>query len=328
MRYQEWWMWKFPLEFIDAGFDVITLGNLNDNRVSPNYGYKPNSGNFSPIESAIAFEMSQIKEYMELKLRKDDILFLADLSFPGLFANVLHHKMPSRAYAFCHATSMNDYDYFGKCRHSKFQVERGQAAMFEKIFIGSRYHHDKLYYNDWPRNMVITNLPFPPESIIQPVQLQRSLMQPTLLPTNEKKRFLMSAARPSIQKVDPEIEEAVEEQYQTKIYRKDFHSWNTYSQALRESRVLLITAREETFGYQVVDAVLSGCIPVAPNAFSYPELLPPHLLYNNTTDLFDILDEILDMQYGIPELICKPRMKKFYDNIIQIMRKESEDHPF
>jgi hypothetical protein len=90
----------------------------------------------------------------------------------------------------------------------------------------------------------------------------------------------------------------------------------------------LITAREETFGYQVVDAILSGCIPVAPNAFSYPELLPPHLLYNNLTDLFDILDEIRNMNYGVPELLCKPRMKNFYDNIIQIMRKESEDHPF
>ena len=127
MRYQEWWFWKFPEEFEKAGYEVVRLGNENSRGFCPNYGYKIGSKNFSPIKSSIAFEMNQIQEYMDLKLRDDDILFLADLSFPGMFANVLHHKRPMGVYAFCHATSLNDFDYFQKVRHSKFQVERGQA---------------------------------------------------------------------------------------------------------------------------------------------------------------------------------------------------------
>ena len=327
MRYQEWWIWKLPEEFEKLGYEVISLGNLNDRNVAPNYGYKIGSKNFSPIKSSIAFESGQIREYMDLKLRDDDILFLADLSFPGLFANALYHKKPKRCYAFCHATSMKDYDYFQRSRHSKFQVERGHAYLFNKVFVGSRYHAEKLLYNEWPKNVVITNLPFPPKRIIQPVQFQRSLRGNETLPTTEKKHFMMSAARPSMQKVDVVLEDAVEEFFTEKIYRKNFHSWSTYVQALRESRVLLITSREETFGYQVVDAILSGCIPVAPNAFSYPELIPRNLLYDNLTELLDILNEIKAGQYDIPELICKPRMINFYDNIIKIM-EGGEDHPF
>lgn len=315
MRYQEWWFWKFPEEFEKAGYEVISLGNVNDRGVSPNYGYKIGSKNFSPIQSSIAFEMSQIQDYMDLQLRYDDILFLSDLSFPGFFTNVLYHKRPKRCYAFCHATSLNDYDYFQQVRHSKYFVERGHASMFEKIFVGSRYHHDKLFYTEFPGNMIITALPEPPKKIIKPVK-------------TEKKRFLMSASRPSIQKVDPVLEHNVEEQYRTKIYRGNFHSWNSYCKALSESEVLLSSASEETFGYQIIDAVINGCIPVAPNNFSYPELLPREYLYDNTTELLDILDKVKSCNLGVPEILCKPRMKNFFSNIIKIMRKESDSYPF
>jgi len=125
MRYQEWWFWKFPEEFKRAGFEVLILGERHARRMNTMRVFQ---STFSPINEAIEFELSQLEEYSSLILRDDDILFLADLSFPGFFANVLYHKRPSRAYAFCHATSINNYDYFEKCRHSKFLVERGHCG--------------------------------------------------------------------------------------------------------------------------------------------------------------------------------------------------------
>ena len=109
MRYQEWWFWKLPKEFKKAGFDVHVLG---ENAVT--YMKAADGGMFSPVESAIDLETAQIKEYTALKLRDDDILFLADLSFPGLFGNVLFHKRPKRCFAYCHATSKNKLDYFNQ----------------------------------------------------------------------------------------------------------------------------------------------------------------------------------------------------------------------
>lgn len=307
MRYQEWWYWKFPGEFRKAGFDVITLGNYDE--------IVEADGGFSPAEAAIEFETDQIREYMDLKLRPDDVLFLADLSFPGLFANVLHHKKPSRMFAFCHATSLNDYDYFRHVRHSKFAVELGQARLFANIFVGSRYHAQKLGSCDWPRNLVVTGLPLPPKAVISPIR-------------TEKKRFLISTARPCLQKVDPSLEDIVEAQYGERIHRREYTNWTKYCTALSESEVLLVTAREETFGYQVVDAIINNCIPVVPNDFSYVEMVPSEYRYEDSTEMLNILDEIRAGQLGVPELLCKARIKNFYRNIIKIIRKEREDYPF
>jgi hypothetical protein len=308
MRYQEWWYWKLPAEFRKAGFEVVTLGQDYGSSIEDECG-------FSPVKAAIEFETDQIREYMDMTLRPDDVLFLADLSFPGLFANVLHHKKPSRMFAFCHATSLNDHDYFQYVRHSKFTVELGQARLFANIFVGSRYHAQKLGSCDWPRNLMVTGLPFPPKSVISHMR-------------TVKKRFLISTARPCMQKIDVELENIVELQYHTMIYRRKYTNWHDYCRALSESKVLLVTAKEETFGYQIVDAIINNCIPVVPNDFSYVEMVPREYRYDNATEMLDILDKIQACQLGIPELLCKARIKNFYRNISKIIRKEREDYPF
>jgi len=176
MRYQEWWMWKFPLEFRNAGFDVVVLGEDYADAMKHRRGMM---SMFSPVHAAIEFESAQIDEYMNLELRQDDILFLADLSFPGFFANALYHKRPLRSYAFCHAISLNVYDYFGNVRHSKFLVERANALMFNKIFVGSYYHLGKLEYVDW-KNVEVTHLPLPPSSIIKSYEIKRNILRQTV----------------------------------------------------------------------------------------------------------------------------------------------------
>ena len=312
MRYQAWWLWEFPHQFRKAGFEVAVIGESYADLMKHRRGQL---SSFSPVHAAIEFENAQIDEYMNMDLRKDDILFLADLSFPGFFANALYHKRPSLCYAFCHATSLNDYDYFGKVRHSKFLVEQAHSKMFANIFVGSQYHATKLACAGWFSQLDVVGVPLPPKNVIKPHNLV-------------KVREFISTARPSIQKVDIGIENVVTMQYNQKIHREDYDNWDDYSKALSESRILLITSKEETFGYQVVDAIINNCIPVAPNAFSYPELLPSEYCYSNTAELFDVLDNALSGNLQVPELLCKERTKNFFPNIIQIMRKESDSYPF
>jgi len=311
MRYQEWWFWQLPYKFHSAGFDVKILG---EKYVKSNKIYAADDDSFSPVQNAIDLETHQIREYMDLKLRKDDILFLADLSFPGFFANVLYHKRPILSYAFCHATSLNTYDYFKQTRHSKASVEIAHTRMFENVFVGSYYHQGKLDYAGFTDNIKVIYLPLPPPQIIYPIQ-------------REKKRLLTSVSRVSQQKVNKCIEEAAEQQYNTKIYRKKHKTWEDYCKTLSESQILLVSANEETFGYQVVDAIMNNCIPVVPDDFSYPELVDREYRYRNTTELFDIIDNILTGDLPVPELRCKTGINNFYDNIIKIMRKERVDYP-
>ena len=297
MRYQSWWCHKFPQEFRKAGFNVLTLGE--DYAVQLE-GETRDSAMFSPINKAIDFETMQINEYMDLTLQDDDILFLADISFPGFFSNVLYHKRPKRCFAFCHATSKNYLDYFESVFHSKFHVEEAHALMFNAVFVGSNYHEDKLH---WP-NSFVTRLPYPPLKYFR----------------GYKKFDIVSASRPTPQKVDAEVEKLVEDHFNTKIVRKEFLNWLEYYSFLSKSKVLLITSKEETFGYQVIDAVLNGCVPIAPNKFSYPELLPRNYLYDNREEMLDCIQLALDGVLETPEILCDSEMNDFYKNIIEVMR--------
>jgi len=305
LRYQEWWFDELPKEFKKAGFEVIILGEKYFETTGGIVGREiaPDEM-FSPINMAITFETEQIKEYMELELNDDDILFFSDISFPGFFAHALYHKKPKKCYAFCHATSKNNLDYFAKVHYSKFHVEEANAMMFNKVFVASYYHERKIH---WP-NAVITRLPYPP-------------LKSMKVPWKDKYYDIISASRPTPQKVDLDLEAKVGKAF-SQVNRPVADSWHYYFKNLAYSKVLLITSYEDTFGYQIVDAVMNGCIPIAPNRCAYPEILPREYLYNDENELFEILWYALTGNMVVPQLLCHKEMKNFYKSIIEEIKGE------
>lgn len=297
-RYQEWWFWRFPEEFRKAGFEVITLGEDYAKMMIHRRG---GLDMFSPINMSIEFETEQVREYMNLELQEEDILFLADISFPGIFCSALYHKKPKKCYAFCHATSLNHFDYFSTMCDSKFVVETSHSTLFNKVFVATEYHKKKLRWY----NIVVTCLP-----------------NPDHIPTfeNEPKIYpLVSASRPSKQKVDTLLEKRVEERLKTPIVRKVTHTAEEYYKFLGQSQVLLITAFEDTFGYQIVDAINNGCIPIARNRYAYPELLDRNYLYDTEDELVNLLERAMWGKLQFPRLICREKMKNFFNKIIKEM---------
>lgn len=298
LRYQEWWYREFQNQFKNEFDEVIVLGSTYGDEYA-----KSAPSQFSPANEATFWETCQIREYMDLQLYNDDIMFVPEISFPGFFMNVLYHKRPKKVFAFCHATSKNEFDYFEGTRFSKYMVERAHAKLCEKVFLGSYYHKEKL---DW-ENSIVTYLPFPP------------FKSETFV---DKTIDICSAARPSIQKVDFELESRVQFYFNTEIKRpkKGILSWNDYFRFLTKSKVMLVTSREETFGYQIVDAVMNNCIPIAPQRLSYPELLPAEYLYQDEKQLIQLIGRALDGELEVPKLKCETDMKNFYSNIISIMK--------
>ena len=241
LRYQEWWLTQFPKEFKKYFDEVVVLGQkfIERKRITD----RGNTKLFSPINSSVNFELYQIREYMDLEIFEDDVLLLADLSFPGFFSNALYHKKPERCFAICHATSKNAYDYFQPSRKLKWKSESSHAQIFDYVFVATKYHQRKL---GW-RNTIVTALPDPP--IKSPEKIQR---------TNQ----IVSVSRPSIQKVNKKIENQIEEEF-GKIFRtSDFSlkSWEEYYFFISNFEVMLLTSKEETWGYQVIDAVLNDVI--------------------------------------------------------------------
>jgi hypothetical protein len=241
-----------------------------------------------------------------MNIKEDDILFLADISFPGFFSSALYHKKPKKCFAFCHATSKNTLDYFSKVHYSKFPVEEANAVMFDKVFVGSNYHERKIH---WP-NAVVTRLPYPPLKTMK-------------VPWEDKYYDIISASRPTPQKVDLDLENEIGKIF-SQVNRPISSGWHYYFKHLAYSKVLLITSHEDTFGYQIVDAVMNGCIPIARNDFAYPEVLPREYLYDDKHELIRRLDWILNSgeKVLVPKLLCHDEMKDFYKNMIKEMKGE------
>jgi len=54
-----------------------------------------------------------------------------------------------------------------------------------------------------------------------------------------------------------------------------------HKKTLSQAKIILSCSKQETFGYAVMNSVLSGCIPVLPNSECYPEFFKKTCLYNN-----------------------------------------------
>lgn len=292
MRYQEFFISEIPKRLSNSFDEVLVLGKsvVHENDY--------NKSLFSPVDIAINFELEQTKEYMNLELKENDTLLHMDLSWTGLFHNILYHKRPNRNYVFAHGTSLNIGDYYEKDRVSKWLTELGNSKLYDKVFVATKYHADKLELD----NTVIVGLPIPP--------------WPTF--KEEKIYDIISVARPNPQKVDFELEEIVSKNFGP-IVRKECRSWEEYYKFLSSAKIVLFTGLEETFGYPVMETILNHSIPICPNRCSYTELLDDSYLYHNTKDLLALIDNYLSIYYLVPELKCLELCQNFYSNLITHM---------
>jgi L-fucose mutarotase/ribose pyranase (RbsD/FucU family) len=300
MRYQQWWFSEFPKQFRKYYDEVIVLGEkwLSEER-SDSFS-ELFKGMFSPINISIQFETVQIMEYLRLELRKDDILFLADLSFPGFFSNVLYHKRPKKMFAFCHATSLNAYDYFQPVRKSKFVVETGHAKLFDAIFVGSHYHKKKLVWD----NVIVSGVPKPPFQTYN----------------DEKTIDILSISRPSIQKVNKKLEKKIERNF-GKIHRLPTFTWASYYHLISNAKIVLFTGKEDTFSYSILETVLNNSIPVAPNKYAYPELLSREFLYDNIDEAIYGIWNGIHFPYQVPKIQCIDLVDEFFKNVADVMKE-------
>jgi len=290
MRYQEWWLGEFRNFFIRRFPHVVTLMGDMEKKECQN-------GTFSPRDEAIRWELQQIDNYLKLPVEDDDIVFIQDISFPGLVPQVLFHKRPRKIFGFCHATAKNRYDVFHSVRRQKWLVEKGISRLFTKVFVATEYHKKKL---GW-KNVIVTGVPVPPFTTYK----------------SRKTIPIISVARPSIQKTTQKIEKVVEKLFNIQIYRAHFSSWSDYYQALSKSKILLVTCKEDTWGYAAQEAFLNRTVPLVPNAFAYQEWVPRQYRWDNVEELVEKIKYFLKYPY-IKKI---PKFQDFWGKI----KKEIEE---
>jgi len=299
LRYQEFFFTEFKKQFEKHFDEVIVLGESYVSMIG-SMEARSDIGLFSSLSHSINMESNQINEYMNLNITKDDFLFLSDLSYPGFFSNILYHKPIKNAFGYLHASSKNKYDIFASVRYSKFPCETAHSKLFKKVFIGSEYHKNKL---GW-KNTKVIGLPTPPFKTFK----------------SEKKYDIISVCRPNKQKITKSIEDCVERDF-GKIVRKEFNYWEQYYKFLSEGNVLLITSKEDTFNYTVLESVMNGTVVLAPNRCAFPELLEKDYLYSNYDELRTKIWQVLNGQLLPPEKLKNQNLvDNFYENLINEMK--------
>lgn len=116
---------------------------------------------------------------------------------------------------------------------------------------------------------------------------------------------------PSGSTITAEERATAEQEFADHIVAAGEFSRSEYLEHLARSDLVVSCARHEFFGVAVVEAVASGCVPLLPNALSYPELIRPPwhptVLYEPGTfgtrlvDAVRRIDELRDETVGLAQ---------------------------
>lgn len=109
-----------------------------------------------------------------------------------------------------------------------------------------------------------------------------------------------------------------------------------YRQWLSHGDIVISTTNQENFGIAVIEAVLSGCIPLVPARLSYPEIIPSafhdQCLYTDPRDLIDKLGRLISapdkrrrmagpLKDAMQSFLWKNRVSAF-DEILETLAKQ------
>lgn len=125
---------------------------------------------------------------------------------------------------------------------------------------------------------------------------------------------------------------AAEKEFADHIVASGDFDRQEYLRHLANCDLVVSCAKHEFFGVAVVEAVASGCVPLLPNALSYPELIRPPwhstVLYEPGTfgtrlvDAVSRIDELRDDVVGLPQTMRRfgwDTMAKVYDDRISMV---------
>jgi len=307
MRYQEWWYWYLPKGFQEYFDEVIVIApDIVRIKEAP-------LELFSPIDETIEFEAEQLKKFIKHDTQDTDYVFFADISFAGLMPQVIYLKRKGKKFGFCHATSLNKYDYFAPVRQGKFMQEVGIMKMLDGVFVSSHYHKTKLissrkYGIQYLKNKIkVVGLPKPPFKTYR-----------------ERKEYdVLYAGRLTKQKFNKMLWNTVLN-LGLKARLTFFKSWEEYYRGLSKAKVVLMMSREETYGYQVIEAIMNNSVVLAPNCCSFPELLPEEYLYKNKDDFVEKLKYYVEHYDKVPRISPEHEklMKNWFKNVYKIMTSQ------
>jgi glycosyltransferase involved in cell wall biosynthesis len=299
-----------PLEERYSGMVFDVLSPRCNLTINPGSGYsKITNGQFLDIAGTIRYKTEQlgIIAYMfkEGQIETGDIFLFGDIFFPGLesvkyMAELLGIRVSIAA--FNHAGRADNMDFVRNLDKWADSSEQGWHDACDLILVGSEFHRQRVisYFRQPLHKVKNTGQPWSPEwceSVHKKGSLPKApyIIWPHRL-CHEKGmdvlyRFAMETAHQivitSCGKKDKLCEQFAG--MENVDYYFDL-SKQQYYKILDQAKWYLSTARQETFGYTLQEALYYDCMIVAPNRACYNEFVPIMNLYDNEAEIDDTLE--------------------------------------
>ena len=269
-RYTEQWSRWIPnaCEEIGITYEVIEGRSLTD---------KIEVGQVLDVYGTHYYKYTQLEKIVQYikedKIQNGDILFFADLWFPGIEGLQYIRNMTKKKFKMVgifHAGSYdkNDFTFKTGMAHWARSIEQGWLNFFDKVFVGSEYHKRLIEDTFEVKNDLIksTGLFFDYKEIKKRLSKQGKMA---------KEKIIVFPHRLDKEK-QPELFDKLKDEIQNEypdwrfIRSKDVtNSKLGYYQLLADSKISVSFALQETFGFAMIESIACGCIPLVPKRLSY-----------------------------------------------------------
>lgn len=312
----DWYEW-FPREFKKLGIEFITVDGkcLTD---------KIEKGSVLDIYGTNFWKFSQMAQLIQLmrsgEVTSLDTLFFADLWYPGLEA--LRYIKDQTGYGpkiagVLHAGTWDPNDFTVRSGMTKWarKIEESWFQIYDYIFVATLYHKKLILKSIEcdPNKIWVTGLPFYPKIKESPVKKYDIVFPHRLDEEKSPGEFDSLVANFGCRSI--------------KTAEKYMHDKDGYYSVLSQSLIAVSTARQETFGYSMLEATAAGCIPFVPDNLSYKEMYFDIFRYKNLLELKETLKIVLssDLVVGLRDKVKeqaedhKMKYSQSINNMVKIM---------
>jgi len=300
-------IWWLPLEKIDQRYTEQTFKIIHRNfthifgssnfecidGIELNSSSSLNPSQFLDPVGTMFYKSSQILKVCSLihrNLIKDgDTFFVDDIWFPGLISLKYifdFNKLNVLLTGILHAGSHTPSDDVATLIGQKIKgFERSIIDCCSSVFVGSRFHYQELcqYHSTIFKNVHVTGLVVDTSNIINSVKWtdrKNQIIFPGRL--HYEKGYNVIKNLEKILPVDIKI---------IKTHELDLNKLDYYN-LLSNSKLVLLPAIQENFGYAIIEAVAAGCNILVPNRAVYSEFYDKVCLYDPKISLLELYDKI------------------------------------
>lgn len=290
-------------------------------------------GEFLDVNKTCEFKARQLgmiaAEFAAKEIKDGDIFLVGDIFFPGIEMIRYMAELQDisvKIYGFNYAGRADENDFVQKLGTWADVSEKGYHAICDKVFVGSYYHARQVREHFGIDNVKVTGLIWDTEIVggyVKPGQPKGNYMIWPHRLCREKgiDEFLQYARNTNYDIIITSSgrQEAWPERLYGALpenvsYISGLSKMRYYS-IMAGAKRYLSTARQETFGYTLHEAMFYGCQIVAPIRACYSEMVPAHCLYRCAGEISGLFEE-----YGDRLIVGEPMSSKSDQNAGTILK--------